>query len=58
MDNPMANICDYVLLIISTGNGVPLQLGPAVMAGIIVGLLAGFIALYDYAPPFCWKHWQ
>ena len=29
-----------VLLIISTGNGVPLQLGPAVMAGIIVGLLA------------------
>ena len=29
-----------VLLIISTGNGVPLQLGPAVMAGIIVGFLA------------------
>jgi multiple sugar transport system permease protein len=29
-----------VLLIISTGNGVPLQLGPAVMAGMIVGLLA------------------
>lgn len=29
-----------ILLIISTGNGVPLQLGPAVMAGIIVGLLA------------------
>ena len=29
-----------VLLIISTGNGVPLQLGPAVMAGMIVGFLA------------------
>ena len=29
-----------VLLIISTGSGVPLQLGPAVMAGIIVGFLA------------------
>ena len=29
-----------VLLIVSTGNGVPLQLGPAVMAGIIVGFLA------------------
>ena len=29
-----------VLLIISTGNGVTLQLGPAVMAGIIVGFLA------------------
>ena len=29
-----------VLLIISTGNSVPLQLGPAVMAGIIVGFLA------------------
>ncbi len=29
-----------VLLIISTGNGVPLQLGPAVIAGIIVGFLA------------------
>ena len=29
-----------VLMIISTGKGVPLQLGPAVMAGIIVGFLA------------------
>ena len=29
-----------ILLIISTGNGVPLQLGPAVMAGMIVGFLA------------------
>ena len=29
-----------VLLIISTGSSVPLQLGPAVMAGIIVGFLA------------------
>ena len=29
-----------VLLIIFTGNGVPLQFGPAVMAGIIVGFLA------------------
>ena len=29
-----------VLMIISTGKGVPLQLGPAAMAGIIVGFLA------------------
>ena len=29
-----------VLMIISTGKSVPLQLGPAVMAGIIVGLFA------------------
>tara|TARA_B100000963_G_scaffold101244_1_gene87553 strand:+ start:999 stop:2231 length:1233 start_codon:yes stop_codon:yes gene_type:complete len=29
-----------VLLIISTGEAVPLQLGPAVMAGTIIGLLA------------------